>query len=283
MTTILDKLAESTRARVAREKARVGPEEMRAAALAVAATNAGGRSFWVSPAARFEAALAKPGMSFICEVKKASPSKGVIAEDFPYLEIARAYEAAGADVVSVLTEPEYFLGSIDYLREIAAAVRTPILRKDFIIDTYQIDQARAAGASAVLLITSLLGDKLGAFIAAARAAGLGALVEIHDESEAVCAIEAGAAVVGVNNRDLKTFEVDASRSARLRGLIPEGILFVAESGIRTADDVREALAARADAVLVGEHLMRAENKAAALSALRSKTTGDEAKGEADED
>jgi len=273
MTTILDKLTESTRARVEREKTQISPAEMRAAALAsVAAVHSDANTD--TPRVRFEAALSKSGMSFICEVKKASPSKGVIAEDFPYLKIAQEYEAADADVISVLTEPEYFLGSIDYLREIAEAVRTPILRKDFIIDTYQIDQARVAGASAVLLITALLGDKLNAFITAAYAVGLGALAEIHDEAEAALAVSAGATVVGVNNRNLKTFEVDISRSARLRSLIPKDIVFVAESGISTAQDVREVSDAGADAVLIGESLMRAKDKAAALSALRSELIGE---------
>lgn len=259
------KIAESARARVAREKVDVSPSVMRAAAEARMALD-GDR-----PSARFEAALAKPGMSFICEIKKASPSKGVIAEEFPYLEIAREYETAGADAISVLTEPEYFLGSLAYLREIVEAVRTPVLRKDFLVDLYQVDQARAAGASAVLLIAALLGDELGAFIAAARGAGLGALVEIHDEEEARRAVAAGATVVGVNNRDLKTFEVDKTLSARLRGFVPKSILFVAESGITSAQDVRALAEIGADAVLIGERLMRAEDKGAELRALRGET------------
>ncbi|MDR0874587.1 MAG: indole-3-glycerol phosphate synthase TrpC [Clostridiales Family XIII bacterium] len=257
MATILDELADSARVRVAQDKVRVPEEEMMIRAEAVFAEE------------RFEAALASPGISFICEVKKASPSKGVIAVDFPYLGIAAEYEAAGADVISVLTEPTRFLGSDEYLEEIAAAVKIPVLRKDFVVDPYQLYQAKALGAAAALLIVSLLGDELPLYLETASALGLGTLTEVHDESEARLAVSAGAHVIGVNNRDLKTFDVDTSLTARLREFIPDGVLFVAESGIKTAEDVRLVREAGADAVLIGETLMRAEDKAAMLRELRS--------------
>jgi indole-3-glycerol phosphate synthase len=214
---------------------------------------------------RFYSALKKPGLSFICEVKKASPSKGVIAEDFDYLKIAREYEAAGADAISVLTEPEYFLGDDSYLEKITAAVNLPCLRKDFTVSDYQIYQAKVLGASAVLLIVSLL-DKItiSSFIERAKSLKMDALVECHDEHEIETAVFSGAKIIGVNNRDLKTFEVDINRSARLRGLVPKDTLFVSESGVRDVTDIKAAAKLGADAVLVGEALMRAADKAATL-------------------
>ncbi|MDR1449066.1 MAG: indole-3-glycerol phosphate synthase TrpC [Propionibacteriaceae bacterium] len=262
--TILDQLAESSAQRTAAEKAALAPEPLREAALALAAADRPGSA----PADRFEAALAAPGMSFICELKKASPSKGVIAADYPYVEIARAYEAAGAAAVSVLTEPSRFLGQAEHLRAAARAVSLPVLRKDFIVDPYQIDQARLWGASAVLLIAALLGDALPDYLAAARAAGVAALTEVHDEREAGLAVAAGARVIGVNHRDLRTFSVDLGLSARLRSLVPAGTVFVAESGVKTAADVSRLRSLGVDAVLVGETLMRAPDKKAALQALR---------------
>jgi len=215
----------------------------------------------------FEKALKSPGLRFICEVKKASPSKGIIAEDFPYLEIAKDYEAAGAAAISVLTEPEYFLGKNEYLAEIAEAVKIPVLRKDFIIDEYQIYEARFIGASAVLLIAALLdSEKLARFIKIADSLGLSSLVETHNETEVRTALSAGARVIGVNNRDLRTFEVDITLASRLRPLVPKDIVFVAESGIKTREDIVSL--GEVNAVLIGETLMRSSDKSKKLDELR---------------
>jgi indole-3-glycerol phosphate synthase len=219
--------------------------------------------------ANFRAALAKPGLSFICEVKRASPSKGMIAQDFPYLDIAREYAAAGADAISVLTEPEYFKGSVDYLREIAAAVPTPVLRKDFVVDELQLYEAKLIGASAVLLICAILGpEQLARYIAITRSLHIAALVEAHSEDEMKMAADAGADIVGVNNRDLKTFTVDLANFERLRRFAPKDAVVIAESGIFTAADARRMRDSGADAVLVGESLMRAADKKAMLAELR---------------
>ena len=218
----------------------------------------------------FEKALQKPGMSFICECKKASPSKGLIAPEFPYLEIARQYEAAGADAISVLTEPKWFLGSDAYLREIADAVSIPCLRKDFTVDEYMIYEAKLLGASAVLLICSILGEEqIREYLAVCNTLGLSALVEAHDEAEVDMALQAGARVIGVNNRNLKDFTVDTEISSRLRARIPSEVLFVSESGVRGPEDVSRLQKIGADAVLVGETLMRADDKKQMLSKLRS--------------
>lgn len=217
----------------------------------------------------FEKALRKPGLSFICECKKASPSKGIIAQDFPYLEIAKEYEQAGADCISVLTEPKWFMGSNEYLKEIAENVSIPILRKDFTVDEYMIYEAKVLGASAVLLIVSILSeDKIRKYLSICDDLGLSALVEIHDENEAKTAINSGARIIGVNNRNLKDFSVDNSLAARLRRDVPEDIVFVSESGIKTADDIKTVRESNADAVLVGETLMRAADKKEALRSLR---------------
>ena len=218
----------------------------------------------------FEKALAAPGLSFICECKKASPSKGLIAADFPYLSIACEYERAGAAAISVLTEPKYFLGRDEYLREIAAAVTVPCLRKDFTVDEYMIYAAKTLGATAVLLIVAILTDEeLKAYLSLADALGLSALTEAHDEGEIERALKAGAKIIGVNNRNLKNFTVDTNNSLALRRYVPQNILFVAESGITTAKDAARAKAAGADAVLVGETLMRAADKKAKLAELKS--------------
>ena len=218
---------------------------------------------------RCEKALRNPGISFICECKKASPSKGLIAPDFPYLKIAKEYERAGADCISVLTEPKWFLGSDEYLREIAAEVKIPCLRKDFTVDEYMIYEAKLLGASAVLLIAALLPEsQLKEYIGICDELGLSALVETHNEAEVDDALCAGARVIGVNNRNLKDFSVDTENSKRLRKLIPRDILFVAESGVKTAADVCSLRAIGADAVLVGETLMRAEDKTQKLNELR---------------
>ena len=258
MENILEKIAESSRRRVETAKQNVSAEEMKKAALKMPKLTFS-----------FENALKKQDIAFICECKKASPSKGIIAEDFPYLQIARDYEAAGADCISVLTEPEFFLGSTEYLREIAAEVKTPCIRKDFVVDEYMIYEARTLGASAVLLICSILGEeKLREYIGICDTLGLSALVEAHDEAEIRMAINAGARVIGVNNRDLKNFSVSTDNAVKLRKLVPKNIVFVAESGIKTAEDIAVLRKAGVDAVLVGETLMRAENKSAKLRELK---------------
>lgn len=217
----------------------------------------------------FEHALRKPELSFICECKKASPSKGIIAEHFPYLKIAQEYEQAGADCISVLTEPKYFLGDDSYLQEIAQAVSVPCLRKDFVVAPYMLYEARVLGAAAVLLICSLLTEKeLAEYLAICESLGMSALVEVHNAAEISMAIHAGARIIGVNNRNLSDFSVDMANSSRLRELIPPEILFVAESGIKTAADVQILREIGADAVLIGELLMRAENRSAMLAKLR---------------
>ena len=217
----------------------------------------------------FEKALRRPGLSFICECKKASPSRGVIAENFPYLQIAREYQEAGADAVSVLTEPKWFLGSDRYLREIAETVSLPCLRKDFTVDEYMIYEAKLLGASAVLLICSILSSRqLREYLQVCETLGLSALVETHDEGEVDMALEAGARIIGVNNRNLRDFSVDTENSRRLREQIPAEVLFVSESGVKTAADAAALREIGADAVLVGETMMRATDKRAMLAELR---------------
>jgi Indole-3-glycerol phosphate synthase len=219
----------------------------------------------------FEKALRKEGISFICEVKKASPSKGIIAEDFPYLAIAKEYEAAGASAISVLTEPKWFKGCGQYLKDISSSVSIPCLRKDFVVDEYMIYEAKVLGASAVLLICSILNrEKLTYFIKTADSLGLSALVEVHSASEIQMAVECGARIVGVNNRNLRDFTVDMNNSVMLRRLVPEDIIFVAESKIKGQEDVEALRAAYVDAALVGETLMRAADKKEALDRLRGR-------------
>ena len=257
---ILDKITLKTRKRVAALKKRIPAQELQQKAASLA-----------EPAGDFPfyQALKQPGMSVICEVKKASPSKGVIAEDFDYLQIAKDYQSAGADALSVLTEPDFFQGSIDYLQEIKQNVSIPILMKDFIIDSYQIYLARVIGADAVLLICSLLDRAtLSAYLELCKKLQLSALVETHDADEVQKALAADAKIIGVNNRNLHTFEVDFQNSLRLRELVPAHIPFVAESGIRTRDDFKALEQANVSAVLIGETLMRSENKRQALSGLR---------------
>ena len=219
----------------------------------------------------FEKALEKEEVSFICEVKKASPSKGIIAEGFPYVEIAREYEEAGADAISVLTEPDYFMGSDTHMSEIRSAVNLPLLRKDFIIDPYQIQQSRFLGADAILLIAAIISPaQIRQFIGLADEYGLSSLVEVHDEKELKIALEAGARVIGVNNRDLRTFTVDLQNSIRLRRLTPIDVIFVAESGIRTAEDITALRESGVNAVLIGETLMRAKEKKGILDELKGR-------------
>lgn len=256
--TILEQLADHARQRTEQAKRVLPPEEIRHQALSLPKEDF-----------PFQQALKKPGVSFICECKKASPSKGLIAPNFPYLEIAKEYEAAGADCISVLTEPKWFLGNDEYLKKIAEAVLIPCLRKDFTVDEYQIYQAKVLGASAVLLICSVLTeDQMKDYIRICDELGLSALVEVHDEQEVQMAINAGARIIGVNNRNLKDFSVDTDNSRRLRELIPPNVLFVSESGVRTAEDVETLRKIGADAVLIGETLMRASDKRAKLAELR---------------
>lgn len=256
---ILDEIALKTIRRVEELKKRVPPGELRKLAYSLPADTG----------FPFEKSLRAKGMSFICEVKKASPSKGIIARDFPYLDIAREYEEAGASAVSCLTEPYYFQGSDEFLKEIAANVKIPILRKDFTVDEYMIYEAKILGASAVLLICAILTDaQLKSFAETARSLGLSALIEAHTEEEVKRALECGGRIIGVNNRDLKTFEVDITTSIRLRSLVPKDFLYVSESGIRSADDIKALYENGTDAVLIGETLMRAPDKKAALSELK---------------
>ena len=256
--TILDQLADHARARVAAAKTKISLEEIKQQALAMPKGDFA-----------FENALKKPGISFICECKKASPSKGLIAPDFPYLQIAKEYEAAGADCISVLTEPKWFLGSDAYLKEIASAVNIPGLRKDFTVDEYMIYEAKVLGASAVLLICSILTEEdLREYLYLCDELGLSVLVEAHDETEVRVAAEAGARIIGVNNRNLKDFSVDTDNSRRLREQIPHDVLFVSESGVKSAEDVAKLRQIGADAVLIGETLMRATDKKAKLDELR---------------
>lgn len=256
--TILDQLAEHACERVTEAKKKQSLEQIRQQALAAPKGNFA-----------FENVLKKPGISVICECKKASPSKGLIAPEFPYLQIAKEYEEAGADCISVLTEPKWFLGSDEYLKEIAAAVSIPCLRKDFIVDEYMIYEAKLLGASAVLLICSILSeDQIRNYISICDELGLSALVEAHDEGEVSTALKAGARMIGVNNRNLKDFSVDTENSRRLRALIPREVLFVSESGVKESGDVAKLCEIGADAVLIGETLMRSEDKKAKLSELR---------------
>jgi indole-3-glycerol phosphate synthase len=282
---ILDEIAAGARRRVERSKDAVSTEILRGAANAAAGgtadgggavggSGASGPIAAVSAAFPFERALAwpsmpSPGLAFICEVKKASPSKGIITPDFPYLQIARDYESAGAAAISVLTEPEYFLGSDEYLREIAAAVGVPVLRKDFVVDEYQIYEAALLGARAVLLICALLETGvLRGYIKIAHSLGLSALVETHSAGEVRSALEAGARIIGINNRDLRTFTVDLGTTGKLRKLIPAGIITVSESGVSSPDDIKVLGDYGVDAVLVGEALMRSTDKRAYLRELR---------------
>ena len=256
--TILDEIAAYARERVSISKERLPYEEVKEKALALP-----GRGNI------FKNALAKKELSFICECKKASPSKGIIAEDFPYLDIAKDYDAAGADAISVLTEPKWFLGSDEYLKEISGSVGIPCLRKDFVVDPYMIYEAKLLGASAVLLIVAILSEKeLSEYLEICSEIGLDALVEAHDEAEIRIALSVNASIIGVNNRNLKDFSVDKENSLKLRKMIPNDVLFVSESGIESADDIKYVREMGADAVLVGETMMRAADKKDKLNELK---------------
>lgn len=256
--TILDQLAKYAEFRVEEAKRIVPYDDLKARASALPKG-----SF------EFEKALKKPDISFICECKKASPSKGIIAEDFPYLKIAQEYEKAGADCISVLTEPKWFLGKGSYLREITDNVATPCIRKDFTVDDYMIYEAKLLGAKAVLLICSILTpEQIKNYIKVCDSLGMSALVEAHDEEEVKTAVECGARIIGVNNRNLKDFSVDTGNSRKLRELVPQDIIFVSESGVKTAEDITLLRESGVDAVLIGETLMKAADKSAKLAELK---------------
>ena len=259
---ILDKIIEATKIRVAQEKQVETPEAVKAAALALPSDTG----------FPFEAALRQQDFNFICEVKKASPSKGIIAEHFPYLDIAKEYEVAGAAAISVLTEPDFFKGDKKYLQEIASTVKIPVLRKDFIIDEYQIYQAKVWGASAILLICACLDvPTLSKFRELANSLGLSSLVEAHDEKEVQMAIDCGARIIGVNNRNLKDFTVDVQNSVRLRNLVQEDVIFVSESGLETPEDIQVLRDNNIGVALMGETFMRSPNKVEKLAYLYGPT------------
>ena len=257
---ILEEIAEKTRQRVKEQKQKISLEEMKEKAFCME----------INQDFPFLSALKQEDIAFICEVKKASPSKGLIAPDFPYVQIAKEYEDAGAAAISVLTEPYYFQGANDYLTEIANTVHIPVLRKDFTVDEYMIYEAKVIGASAVLLICAILNqEELEHYLNVAHSLGLSVIVEAHDATEVQMALDAGAGIIGVNNRDLKTFTVDINNSARYRSMVPEHIVFVSESGIKTPEDIQKLRENGTNAVLIGETFMRSPDKKAELAKLRS--------------
>lgn len=256
--TILDKLSDYAKYRVSQNKKLHSYEDIRREAESLQKGNF-----------EFELALKNPGLSFICECKKASPSKGLISPDFPFLEIAKSYEEAGADCISVLTEPKWFLGSDDYLKAIAENVKIPCIRKDFTVDEYMIFEAKLLGAKAVLLICSILDkSQLKEYLAICDTLGISALVEAHDENEIETALDISARIIGVNNRNLKNFSIDTNNSRELRKRVPENVLFVSESGISSPEDIKSIKDFGADAVLIGEYLMKCEDKKKLLSELK---------------
>lgn len=255
--TILDTIAEYTRQRYISIIENKPLDEVKAQALSMKKGDF-----------EFEKALRNDGLSLICEVKKASPSKGIIAEDFPYLDIAKDYEAGGASCISCLTEPKWFMGSDRYLEEIVQAVRIPVLRKDFTVSEYQIYEAKILGASAVLLICALLDtDTIRRYIGICDELGISALVEAHDEGEICSALDAGARIIGVNNRNLKDFSVDISNSSKYTAMIPSDVIFVSESGIKGKEDIEALAQISCDAVLIGEMLMRSPDRVQAVKEL----------------
>lgn len=256
---ILETIAQANRERYEKIMQTVSLEEIKQKALAME----------INSDFPFEKALEKDGISYICEVKKASPSKGIIAEDFPYVQIAKDYENAGASAISVLTEPQWFKGENRYLQEISQSVSIPLLRKDFTVCEYQIYEAKVIGASVVLLICALLDtDTIRKWIKLCDTLGLSALVEAHTEEEVKSALDAGARIIGVNNRNLKDFTVDITTCTRLRSLVPKEILFVGESGIKTSEDIENLRNAGVNGVLIGETLMRSADKKKALAELK---------------
>lgn len=256
---ILDEIAKKTKERIEIEKSRLSSENIKKMA----------KELNPDTGFPFEKALSKKGMSFICEVKKASPSKGIISQEFPYVSIAKEYERAGAAAISCLTEPFYFKGSDEYLKDIVKNVTIPVLRKDFTVDEYMIYQAKILGASAILLICAILTDnQLKEYLEIAHSLGLSALIEAHTQEEVTRALKCGGKIIGVNNRDLKTFNVDITTSIRLRKLVPKDYIYVSESGIRDENHIKALYDNRTDAVLIGETLMRSDDKKAMLDKLR---------------
>ena len=264
--TILEEIAAKTKERIAEAKQKTPTAILQERAYALADREKEAHGGFAFP---FQKALSAEGISFICEIKKASPSKGLIAEDFPYMEIARAYEAAGASAISVLTEPFWFKGSDRYVEEIARKVSLPVLRKDFTVDEYMLYEAKLMGAGAVLLICAITdGKELARYLTISHALGLSALVEAHDERELDTALNAGAGIVGVNNRNLHDFTVDIGNSERLRKRVPKEILFVSESGIKTNEQIEELRKNNVNAVLIGETFMKSEDKIKELQILK---------------
>ncbi len=262
--SILNQIADFTKKRVYEAKKKEPLNYIKKMALSMLDNNSNNNFC-------FENALKKSDISFICECKKASPSKGLISPDFPYLKIAMEYEKAGADCISVLTEPKWFLGKDKYLKEITNKVSIPCIRKDFTVDEYMIYESKILGASAVLLICSILNlDEIKRFMSICNTLGLSALVETHDEEEIKIALDAGARIIGVNNRNLNDFTVNTENSFKLREMIPKDVLFVSESGVKSYNDIKRLREIGADAVLIGETLMRAENKKAKISELKGK-------------
>ena len=259
MTDILQRITQATKLRIAKQKSQVPLIDLIQACQTMPITNQNS----------FEQALRTKGLSYICECKKASPSKGVIAENFDYLQIAKEYESIGAQAISVLTEPEFFLGKDSYLQTIAQNVHLPCLRKDFVIDEYMIYQAKVLGAKAILLIVSLLDETtLKKYLQLATSLGLDCLVEVHDEAEIEQALTCGAKIIGINNRNLRNFTVDLTHTLNLRRQIPKEVLLVAESGIKNRQDIELLEQAKIDAVLIGETLMKDKNRALKLAQLR---------------
>lgn len=266
---ILDNIVAHTRVRVEASKLVVAPEHMKSRAQAVQTPH---------PFA-FEQALQGEQLSFICEVKKASPSKGVIADHFPYLDIAKSYEDAGAAAISVLTEPDFFLGDNRYLSEIRERVSIPLLRKDFIVDPYQIYESKILGADAILLICAVLDtETLRELTALAHSLGMSVLVETHTEDEIQSAVDAGATLIGINNRNLDTFEVNLDTTVNLRALIPHGVTVISESGIKNRDDIERLAASGVNGFLIGETLMRSSNIKFELDALQERGGNDYVQG-----
>lgn len=256
--SILSEIAEYAKVRVNKAKETISLKEMETFAEAMPKGDF-----------PFEEALKRPGISLICEIKKASPSKGVIDPEFNYLKIAKEYEKGKADAISCLTEPKWFLGSDEIFKDIRKKVSLPMLRKDFVVDEYQIYQAKLLGANCILLIVSLLNkETLERYINLATSLGLSALVETHDEEEIKTALSAGAKILGVNNRNLKDFSVDLNNAKRLRELIPENVIYVAESGIASLSDAKMLIEAGADALLIGEFLMRSDDKALLIKKIK---------------
>ena len=257
---MLDEIVEKTKQRIEDEKEIISLEDLKNEVSLME----------INDEFPFKKALSGEDISIIAEVKKASPSKGVIVEDFDYLAIAKDYEAAGASAISVLTEPYFFMGSDDYLKEIAQNVDIPVLRKDFVIDEYMIWQAKALGASAVLLIVSILDIvQLKRYLDLAHELGLSAIVETHDGDEIMRALTVGAEIIGVNNRDLTDFTVDIENSISLRRCVSGDVIFISESGIKTTEDVTRLKENDVDAVLIGETLMKSDDKKSMISELKN--------------